>query len=138
MFYTKSTTNKSSSNIFSMQYYIQCIWSITIVSFVSLFLSWFLLFSSWHLNRSLMSLHWIISFSGTETLFCRFCGLSIGTCSVGDRIFPMAMSSLGSQYSSVTSSLYRSKSKLFWIAPGMLTVTKHGISRPPWKSGERR
>ena len=105
-----------------MQYYIQ-------LSHLFLFLSWFLLLSSWRLNRNLMSLHWMVSFSGTETLFCHFCGLSIRTCSVGDRKFPMIISSLGSQYSSVASSLYRSNSKWFRIVLVMLTVTEHGI--PP-------
>ena len=55
-----------------------------------------------------MSLFRIFSFSGTETIFFRFCDLSTGAYSVGDRKFPMITSSSGSQYRSVTSSLYQS------------------------------
>ena len=123
--------------IFFFHAILYTVYLINYNCFFSLFLSWFLLFSSWHLNRSLMSLHRIDSYSGTESLFCCFCDLSIGTCSVGDRKFPI-VSSLGLQYSSAASSLYRSNSKWFQIVSGMLTVTEHGISRPPWKSAERR
>ena len=55
-----------------------------------------------------MSLFRIFSFSGTETIFFRFYDLSTGAYSVGDRKFPMITSSSGSQYRSVTSSLYQS------------------------------
>ena len=80
---------------------------------------------------------YFLLFVGTF-VFCWFWIVDGPGCTMtfGSGKLPIITSSFGSAYFSHTSFLYFSNMSWLSIVPGIVTITSHGISRPPWINGD--